>query len=173
MAITITEAGKPSDVQITQQLAIIWPTATEMPSTKQLEALNALVKSKFPAFAANDRRELEHFWASFLFLFYARRRFDRGGQHKPDVGVAASRWCELANEWLEAHGRASRTTAKAVIAASIVHGIAYHGPAHASLALALGSTTKPQSSMWQTILERRQLPDPMPIDHPQVRVGWA
>jgi hypothetical protein len=97
-----------------------------------------------------------------MFLLYAGRR------STPDTGRALSYWTQVCGDWLQKYGIGGQTNNDALLAAAIVHGVAWSGPAYATLGITLGESGVPLPSAWRKILECGRLPDPAagrPLDH--------
>jgi hypothetical protein len=155
--VTITESKPVNDVvQITQSTRIDWPDRKDLPTSAEFNSLNRLIAARYPAFAAKDAKEFQELWLAFLWTLYACRA------EKPNTGAAPSYFAGICDDWLAINSIPGRTSGKAIIAASICHGIAYSAPPYTSLALSLGSSSSPQASAWRKILECGQLPDAIP-----------
>ena len=120
--------------------------------------LISLIAARYPALAATDQKEYDQFWSAFIYLFFARRA------DAPNQRVANDTWVEQANSWLLDNGRGFQpTTAKALVAACIVHGIPYSEPPWPKLGLAHGTRSEMQPSAGGRVLEVGQLPAPTAI----------
>jgi hypothetical protein len=160
--VQIIESKPVADVvQITQSTAIRWPTQDQWPTALQFQQLGTLVKIKYPELTAGIDRVPE-FRTAFLFLLFAGRK------SKPDSTRSMSYWTQCAHDFFDRHSLVARTNADALVAAAIVHGIPWTGPAHATIGINLGESGEPLPSAYKKILECGQLPDPVPgrpLDH--------
>ena len=148
---------------ITEAVKINWPDAKDLPTPGELASLNRLIAARYPALAATDEKSTQQFWSAFTYLFFARR------SEQPNTKVGNDTWVQEANSWLLANARGFvPTTARALVAACIVHGIKYSEPPYPSLGLAHGSRSEVQQSSWRKVLEAGRLPDGIParpLDH--------
>lgn len=143
---------------ITEAVKIDWPEKKDLPTSSEGVSLNRLIAARYPALAATDQKESDQFWSAFIYLFFARRA------DVPNQKVANDTWVEQANSWLLDNGRGFQpTTAKALVAACIVHGIPYSEPPWPKLGLAHGTRSEMQPSSWRKVLEVGQLPPPTAV----------
>ena len=143
---------------ISEAVKIDWPQVKDLPSPGEFASLNRLIAARYPTLAATDDKSTQQFWAAFTYLFFARRA------DGPNQKVDNDTWVEQANSWLLDNGRGFQpTTAKALVAACIVHGIPFSEPPWPKLGLAHGSRSEMQPSAWRKVLEVGQLPAPIAI----------
>ena len=133
---------------VTKAVKIDWPEAKDLPTPGELASLNRLIAARYPALAATDDKSTQQFWSAFIYMFFARRA------DAPNTKVSNDTWVQQANDWLAArqHGFVP-TTAKALVAACIVHAIPYSEPPYPSLGLAHGSRSSTQPPGWRKVLE--------------------
>ena len=143
--VQILESKPVADVvKITESTRFDWPDKQELPTPTEFNRLNKLIASRYPALAANDAKEFQELWLAFLHLFFARR------SEKP-TRAEPSYWASICDDWLLTNNVPGRTSAKAIVAASILHGIPFTWP-YISLGLVMGSRSTPQPSSWRKIL---------------------
>ena len=142
---------------INQTVKIDWPQAKDLPSPGEFASLNRLIASKYPALAATNQREYDQFWSAFQYIFFARRA------EQPNTKVSNDTWLQQANDWLLASGQGlTPTTARALVAAAICHGVKFSEPPYPALALAHGTRSETQPTLWRKVLEACRLPDGLP-----------
>jgi hypothetical protein len=133
---------------VTETTTIDWPQAKDLPSPAEFVALNNLIASKYPALAATDEKSYQQFWSAFTYMFFARRA------DSPNTKVSNDIWLEQANGWLLANARGFvPTTARALVASAICHGVSFSEPPYPSLGLTHGARSEMQPSAWRKVLE--------------------
>ena len=122
-------------------------------------SLHRLIAAKYPALAANNQKEYDQLWSAFQYLYFARRT------PAPNTKVSNDALLSEANTWLAASGRGfAPTTARALVAACIVHGnIPFSEPPWPVLGLAHGTRSEMQPTSWRKVLEAGRLPDPTAV----------
>jgi hypothetical protein len=160
VSITERDSGKSLAEQsmITEAVQINWPEAKDLPTSGEFAGLNRLIAARYPALAATDEKSTQQFWSAFIYMFFARRA------DVPNTKVSNDTWVQQANDWLAARGQGfTPTTARALVAAAICHGVSYSEPPWPKLGLAHGTRSEMQPSSWRKVLEVGQLPPPTAV----------
>lgn len=151
--VTVTES-KPID-SVVQIYSPRFRAPADFPTPGEFKQLSILVLARCSGLREGVERDLA-FKNTFLALLFANRR------QTVDDGKHISYWTQAINAWLHANDVPGETNHDALLAAAIVHGIAWDGPAYAKLGLTLGSTIDALPSRWREVLATGRVPDPTP-----------